>query len=180
MNDSARELPAGARQLPAPVFPDLAEYMHLAWNGLSAATPAARRVEAADHARDLLEDAIVLPLKDMDTDALVMAILQLRAGLARLLAATIPAAVPPAPATGGPSLDDNDLIAHLLDLISDAAPLDADVAVHVGRPLPAGLINTLAQAIHAPGLRPTGDYLEARGICGTSTIHITALTSGGA
>jgi hypothetical protein len=164
--------------LPQPVFPELVDYMRMAWNGLSAASPAARRVEAAESARDLLS-GIMLPLREMDADSLVMAILQLRAGLARLLAATIPAAVPPAPSTGT-LLDDADLVAHLLDLISDAAPLDADVAVHVGRPLPASLIDTLAQAIHAPGLRPSGDYLEARGICGLSTIHITAMTSGGA
>lgn len=179
MNAYHRELPQRARTLAEPVFPELAEYMRMAWNGLAAASPAARRVEAAESARDLLAEAIALPLKEMDTDALVMAILQLRAGLAQLLAATIPAAVPPAPAVGA-VLDDADLVAHLLDLFSDAAPLDADVAVHVGRPLPASLIDTLAQAIHAPGLRPSGDYLEARGICGSSTIHITAMTSGGA
>ncbi|MGE9282259.1 hypothetical protein ACP4B2_27435 [Streptomyces rochei] len=179
MNAQKPELPRTSRELSQPVFPELVDYMRMAWNGLSAASPAARRVEAAESARDLLSEAIVLPLKEMDADSLVMAILQLRAGLARLLAATIPAAVPPAPSTGS-VLDDADLVAHLLDLISDAAPLDADVAVHVGRPLPAPLIDTLAQAIHAPGLRPSGDYLEARGICGLSTIHITALTSGGA
>ncbi|QDO42904.1 hypothetical protein FNV62_36460 [Streptomyces sp. RLB3-17] len=179
MNAYNRELPQRAPTLTEPVFPELAEYMRMAWNGLAAASPAARRVEAAESARDLLSEAIALPLKEMDADALVMAILQLRAGLARLLAATIPAAVPPAP-SAGTVLDDADLVAHLLDLFSDAAPLDADVAVHVGRPLPAPLIYTLAQAIHAPGLRPSGDYLEARGICGSSTIHITAMTSGGA
>ncbi|MYQ91470.1 hypothetical protein GTY20_09085 [Streptomyces sp. SID4946] len=179
MNARHPELPHGPRRLPEPVFPELAEYMRMAWNGLSAASPAARRVEAAESARDLLSEAIALPLKEMNSDALVMAILQLRAGLARLLAATIPAAVPPAPSTGD-VLDDTDLVAHLLDLFSDAAPLDADVAVHVGHPLPAPLIDTLAQAIHAPGLRPSGEYLEARGICGNSTIHLTAMTSGGA
>ncbi|MGW6293827.1 hypothetical protein [Streptomyces sp. NPDC055058] len=179
MNTHQPELPRRTRALPEPVFPELAEYMRMAWNGLSAASPAARRVEAAESARDLLSEAIALPLKEMDSDALVVAILQLRAGLARLLAATIPAAVPPAPSTGD-VLDDTDLVAHLLDLFSDAAPLDADLAVHVGRPLPAPLIDTLAQAIHAPGLRPSGEYLEARGICGNSTIHLTAMTSGGA
>jgi len=179
VNAQKPELPWSSQALPQPVFPELVDYMRMAWNGLSATSPAARRVEAAESARDLLSEAIVLPLKEMDADSLVMAILQLRAGLARLLAATIPAAVPPAPSTGT-VLDDADLVARLLDLISDAAPLDADVAVHVGRPLPAPLISTLAQAIHAPGLRPSGDYLEARGICGLSTIHITAPTSGGA
>ncbi|MFJ1871107.1 hypothetical protein [Streptomyces chartreusis] len=179
MNAQMPELPRTSRELPQPAFPELVDYMRMAWNGLSAASPAARRVKAAESARDLLSEAITLPLQEMDADALVMAILQLRASLARLLAATIPAAVPPAPSTGT-VLDDAALVAHLLALISDAAPLDADVAVHVGRPLPAPLIDTLTQAIHAPGLRPSGDYLEARGICGSSTIHITALTSGGA
>ncbi len=80
MNAQKRELPWSARELSQPAFPELVDYMRMAWNGLSAASPAARRVEAAESARDLLSEAIVLPLKEMDADSLVMAILQLRAG----------------------------------------------------------------------------------------------------
>ena len=166
-------------RLPQPDLPSLDEYLRLAWNGLSATTPAARRVEAVESGRDLLAWLIGLPLDEMDTDSLVHALLYLRAGLARMVVATIPTAVPPVP-DSGPALDDADLVAHLMDLISDAAPLQADVAVHVAQPLPADLITSLARAINAPGLRPTGAYLEATGFCGSATIHLTALTAGGA
>ncbi|MFF2653585.1 hypothetical protein [Streptomyces sp. NPDC058045] len=171
--------PATVSRVPHPSPPSLDEYLRMAWNGLSATTPAARRVEATESGRDLLAWLIGLPLDEMDTDALVYALLHLRAGLARMVVATIPTAVAPAPESG-PALNDADLVSHLMDLISDAAPLHADVAVHVAQPLPADLITSLARAINAPGLRPTGTYLEAIGFCGSSTIHLTAQTAGGA
>lgn len=108
-------------RLPQPDLPTMDEYLRLAWNGLSATTPAARRVEAVESGRDLLAWLIGLPLDEMDTDSLVHALLYLRAGLARMVVATIPTAVPPVP-DPGPALDDADLVAHLMDLISDAAP----------------------------------------------------------
>jgi hypothetical protein len=168
-----------SEHLPAPVSPELAEYMRMAWSGLASQSPAARRVEAAEAAQGLLAEALTVPLAEMSHDELVTAVLYLRAGLARLLGATIPTAVAPAPTDddNDEALDDVDLIAHLLELIGDTEPLEADIAIHLGRPLPAHLITLLAQAIHAPGLRTTGDYLEARGVSGSSTIHLTALTA---
>lgn len=59
-------------------------------------------------------------------------------------------------------------------MISDVAPLEAHVAVDIGRPLPNPLIDSLVRAINAPGVLDAGGYLEARGHCGTSTVHITA------
>ncbi|MFE0369359.1 hypothetical protein [Streptomyces tendae] len=86
---------------------------------------------------------------------------------------TVPAATPP-PGSDQGGLTDDDLVASLFDVISDVAPLEADVAVHLGRPLPNPLIDTLVRAINAPVLRDAGGYVEARGHCGTSTVHITA------
>ena len=178
MNDHLPAASGHGRGLPAPVFSELGEYMRLAWSGLAAQSPAARRVEAAESAQGLLAEALTVPLAEMSHDELVTAILYLRAGLARLLAATVPAAVPPAPNDGdGEALEHLDLIAHLLELFGDTEPLEADIAIHLTRPLPAHLINLLAKAIHAPGLRASGEYLEARGACGSSTIPLTALTA---
>ncbi|MFF8994031.1 hypothetical protein ACF09H_29705 [Streptomyces sp. NPDC014983] len=135
-------------------------------------SPAERRVKAAEAARGVLHRAVTLDLKNMTAGELVREILEMRSALADLLT-VVPAATPPlSPDQGG--LTDDDLVASLLDMISNAAPLEADVTVHIGRPLPNPLINSLIRAINAPGLRDAGEYLEARGHCGTSTVHITA------
>ncbi|MFI6528255.1 hypothetical protein [Streptomyces uncialis] len=156
-----------------PVHPSLAEFAGMARNHLGSLSPAQRRVQAAETARDVLRRAIRLDLQGMQADELVLQVLEMRAALAGLLTVTVPAATPPAPTDDG-ALSDDDLVASLFDLISDAAPLDADVVVHVGRPLPHPLFNSLVRAINAPGLHDAGEYLEARGHCGTSTVHITA------
>ncbi|MET9779353.1 hypothetical protein ABZ023_34805 [Streptomyces sp. NPDC006367] len=156
-----------------PVHPSLAAFAGMARSRLGNLSPAERRVQAAEAARDVLLRAIKLDLKHMTADELVLEILEMRGALAGLLTVTVPAATPPpSPEQGG--LTDDDLVASLFDMISDVAPLEADVAVHIGRPLPNPLINTLVRAINAPGLRDAGGYLEARGHCGTSTVHITA------
>ncbi|MFJ4700585.1 hypothetical protein ACIP5N_21600 [Streptomyces sp. NPDC088768] len=157
-----------------PVHPSLAEFAGMARNRLGNLSPAERRVKAAEAARDVLRRAIKLDLKHMTTDELVLEILEMRGALAGLLTVTLPAATPPRRPEES-DLSDDDLVASLFDMISDVAPLEADVAVHIGRPLPSPLIDTLVRAINAPGLQVVGGgYLEARGHCGSSTVHITA------
>lgn len=156
-----------------PVHPSLAVFAGMARSRLGNLSPAERRVQAAEAAREVLLRVITLDLKNMTADELVLEILEMRGALAGLLTVTVPAATPPpSPEEGG--LTDDDLVASLFDMISDVAPLEADVAVHIGRPLPNPLIDSLVRAINAPGLRDAGEYLEARGHCGTSTVHITA------
>ncbi|WP_331746494.1 hypothetical protein OG923_33470 (plasmid) [Streptomyces halstedii] len=156
-----------------PVHPSLAEFAGMARSRLGNLSPAERRVKAAEAARDVLLRVIELDLKHMTTDELVLEILEMRAALAGLLTVTVPAATPPrTPMEGG--LTDEDLVASLFDMISDVAPLEAHVAVDIGRPLPNPLIDSLVRAINAPGLLDAGGYVEARGHCGTSTVHITA------
>ncbi|WP_159047712.1 hypothetical protein [Streptomyces sp. WM6378] len=141
-------------------------------------SPAERRVKAAEAARDVLRRVIKLDLSNMTEVQLVLELMEMRGVLASWLTVMVPAAVPPSrPELGG--LADDDLVASLFDMISDVAPLEADVAVHIGRPLPNPLIDSLARAINAPGLHDAGEYLEARGHCGTSTVHITAMASTG-
>ncbi|WP_329020546.1 hypothetical protein [Streptomyces sp. NBC_01601] len=161
-----------------PVYPSLAEFVGMARDRLGTLSPAERRVKAAEAARDVLLRVIKLDLKHMTPDELVLAIMEMRGALAGLLNVTIPAAEPPARPEGG-GLTDDDLVARLFDLISDAAPLEADVVVHVGRPLPNPLIDSLVKAINAPGLHVAGEYVEARGYCGSSSVHITAMSSAG-
>ncbi|MFG2210524.1 hypothetical protein [Streptomyces sp. NPDC048638] len=159
-----------------PVRPNLAEVVGMARSRLGHFSPAERRVKAAEAARDVLRRAIRLDLKGMSADELVLEVMEMRAALAGLLSVIIPAATPSAPVEGS-ALSDDDLVASLFDLISDAAPLEADVAVHVSRVLPNPLIDSLVKAINAPGVHDAGQYLEARGHCGTSTVHLTAMTS---
>lgn len=159
-----------------PAHPALATFAEMACIQLGNLSPAERRLKAAEAARNVLLREITLDLKNMTADELVLELLTMRAALAGLLTVTVPAATPhPSPEEGG--LSDDDLVASLFDVISDVAPLEADVAVHLSRPLPSALVDSLVQAINAPGLRYAGEYLEARGHCGTSTVHITATTS---
>ncbi|MCX4826524.1 hypothetical protein OG883_43590 [Streptomyces sp. NBC_01142] len=161
-----------------PVHPSLVEFVGMARSRLGNLSPAERRVKAAEAARDVLRRVIKLDLKSMSADELVLEVMEMRGALAGLLTVTVPAATPPArPEAGG--LTDDDLVASLFDMISDVAPLEADVAVHIGRPLPNPLIDSLVRAINAPGLQYAGEYLEARGHCGTSTVHITAMALAG-
>ncbi|MEW1760432.1 hypothetical protein AB0393_28465 [Streptomyces cyaneofuscatus] len=161
-----------------PVRPSLVEFVEMARGRLGDLSPAARRVRASEIARDVLRRALKLDLKHLSADELVLEIMEMRGALAGLLTVTVPAATPPAlPEDSG--LSDDDLVASLFDMISDVAPLEADVAVHIGRPLPNPLIDSLVRAINSPGLRDAGEYLEARGHCGTSTVHITAMASAG-
>ncbi|MFB6984422.1 hypothetical protein [Streptomyces sp. NPDC056304] len=160
--------------VPEPVHPDLAEVLVMARSHLGNLSPAERRVKTAHAARDILRAAIKYDLKHMSPEELVPAIMELRGALAGLLSVTIPAATPPSD-----ELDDGGLTAHLLDLISDAAPLSAEVSVHVGRVLPDPMLTALAQGINAPDVHKNAEYVEALGHCGTSTVHITALASTG-
>ncbi|MFH0246025.1 hypothetical protein ACGRHY_27245 [Streptomyces sp. HK10] len=157
--------------LPDPIFPSLEEFVRLAGNSLTATSPAARRTEAVAAARALLAEAIGLPLKDLTPDELVTVVLHLRAGLARLLAAVAPAAVAH---HQPPEEEDDTLIASLFHLLGDTAGLAAEVDVHVGRPLPASRLSALIHTIRTPDLQVIGDQVEATGICGSSTVHITA------
>ncbi|MER8119091.1 hypothetical protein [Streptomyces sp. NPDC094031] len=156
-----------------PVHPSLAAFAGMARSRLGNLSPAERRVKAAEAARDVLLRVIELDLRHMTTDELVLEILEMRAALAGLLTVTVPAATPP-PSPEESGLTDEDLVASLFDMISDVAPLEAHVAVDIGRPLPNPLIDSLVRAINAPGVLDAGGYLEARGHCGTSTVHITA------
>lgn len=162
-----------ARDGVEPVHPSLAAFAGMARSRLGNLSPAERRVKAAEAARDVLLRVIELDLKSMTTDELVLEIMEMRAALAGLLTVTVPAATPP-PSPEESGLTDEDLVASLFDMISDVAPLEAHVAVGIGRPLPNPLINSLVRAINAPGVLDAGGYLEARGYCGTSTVHITA------
>ncbi|GAA3710291.1 hypothetical protein ACRWOO_04525 [Streptomyces sp. NEAU-PBA10] len=155
------------------MHPSLAAFAGVARSRLDNLSPAERRVQAAEAASDVLLRASKLDLTHMTTDELVLTVLEMRRALAGLLTVTVPAATPP-PGSDQGGLTDDDLVASLFDVISDVAPLEADVAVHLGRPLPNPLIDTLVRAINAPGLRDAGGYVEARGHCGTSTVHITA------
>ncbi|MFK0142595.1 hypothetical protein [Streptomyces murinus] len=156
-----------------PVHPSLAAFAEMARNGPGHLSPAERRVKAAEAARDVLLRVVTLDLKNMTADELVLEIMEMHGALAGLLTVTAPAATPPpSPEEGG--LSDDDLVASLFDMVSDAAPLEADVAVHIARALPDPLINSLVRAINAQSLRYTGEYIEAHGHCGTSTVHITA------
>ncbi|TLQ39303.1 hypothetical protein [Streptomyces marianii] len=160
--------------LPKPVHPDLTEFLTMARSHLGNLSPAERRVKTAHAARDVLRTALRYDLKHMSSEELVLAIMELRGALAGLLSVTIPAATPPSG-----QMDDGDLTAHLLDLISDAAPLSAEVSVHVDRALPDPMLTALAQGINAPEVRRSAQYVEALGHCGTSTVHITALAAAG-
>ncbi|GGU49585.1 hypothetical protein [Streptomyces violascens] len=161
-----------------PVHPSLAEFAGMTHSRLGNLSPAEHQVRAAEVARDVLRRVIKLDLSHMTVDQLAMELREMRGVLAGLLTVMVPVAVPPArPELGG--LADDDLVAGLFDMIIDVAPLEADVAVHIGRPLPNPLIDSLARAINAPGLQDFGEYLEARGHCGTSTVHITAMASPG-
>jgi hypothetical protein len=152
----------------------LAEYLAMARSRLGNMSPAERRVKAAVAARDTLRHNLTLDLKHMTQDELVLATMELRGVLALLLSITLPAAIPAAA-----ELDDDDLVAHVFDLISDAAPLHAEVDVHLGRSLPDSLLQALLKGINADQAHAMGDYVEALGHCGTSTVHLTTLAAAG-
>ncbi|WP_141658553.1 hypothetical protein [Streptomyces mutabilis] len=157
-----------------PVRPTLSEYLTMARGRLGNLSPAQRRIQAAVAARDTLRHNLALGLMHMSQDELVMALMEMRGALALLLSVTIPAAVPPSG-----ELDDEDLVAHLFDLLSDAAPLHAEVHVRLGRALPDSLMASLLQGINGPQAHVTGDYVQAVGTCGTSTVHITTPSAAG-
>ena len=156
------------------------EFTRMAWDCLPADTPSGRRDQAVARSRAYLAEAVGLPLKTMTVDDLALAILHLRTSLAQLLTVIDHhAAVRPAE-PGGP-VDADDLVADLLDVIAGTAGLHAGVAIDVAQPLPSHLIDTLARAIDAPGVRISGTYIEAVGSCGTSAVRVTATcASGGA
>lgn len=160
-----------------PVHPSLAEFAGTARNRLGNVSPAQGRVLAAEAARDVLNRAITLDLKRLTPDEIALEFLEIRKALDGLLTVSVPAATPP-PLPYENELTDEDLVDHLFDLISDAAPLGADVTVHVSRSLPDNLINSLVRAINAPGIRAAGEYVEAYGSCGTSSVQITAMAGG--
>ncbi|MFF0626744.1 hypothetical protein [Streptomyces sp. NPDC004296] len=164
----------GAPEGAAPLKIDLPEYTRLAWNGLTSPTIPGRRAEAVAAARTFLTEAITLPLEKMSGDETALALIQLRAVLARLLAATDRSLTPPDPRASGERAEAEDLCASLLDLIAGTPALAADITIHLDIPLPADLIGALARAIDAPGLRANGSVAEAVGSCGSSTIHLTA------
>ncbi|MER6127480.1 hypothetical protein ABT173_33845 [Streptomyces sp. NPDC001795] len=164
-----------ADQPAQPVPTSLVDYLAMARDRLGNLSPAQRRVQAAVAGRDTLQYNLALDLKHMSPDELVLAIMELRQALALLLSVSTPAENPPSAELG-----DEDLVAHVFDLISDAAPLHAEVDIHLGRVLPDPLLEALLQGINAPGAHATGGYVEALGHCGTSTVHITALTAGSA
>lgn len=163
-----------ARPGTAPLPVSLTEYTRLAWNGLTSPTVPGRRAEAVAAARTFLTEAITLPLDKMSGDETALALIQLRAVLARLLAATDRSLTPPDPRASGERAEAEDLCAGLLDLIAGTPALAADITIHLDVALPADLIGTLARAIDAPGLRTSGPVAEAVGSCGSSTIHLTA------
>ncbi|MFJ9580771.1 hypothetical protein ACIRQF_30825 [Streptomyces sp. NPDC101191] len=152
----------------------LAEYLAMARGRLGNMSPAERRVKAAVAARDTLRHNLTLDLKHMSQDELVLTVMEMRGALALLLSITLPAATPPSAELG-----DDDLVAHIFDLISDAAPLHAEVDVHLGRRLPSPLLQALLKGINADQARATGNYVEALGHCGTSTVHLTTLAAAG-
>lgn len=167
---SGSDRPTSAKPLPV----TLTEYTRLAWNGLTSPTIPGRRAEAVAGARTFLTEAIALPLDKMSGDETALALIQLRAVLARLLAATDRSLTPPDPRSSGERAEAEDLCAGLLDLIAGTPALAADITIHLDVALPADLIGTLARAIDAPGLKTSGPVAEAVGSCGSSTIHLTA------
>ncbi|KJS53218.1 hypothetical protein VM98_26610 [Streptomyces rubellomurinus subsp. indigoferus] len=169
-------VPAGAAAEPVFVGIDVDVFTRMAWDCLGADTPVARRERATALGRAYLAEAVNLPLKTMGIDDLALVILHLRTSLAQLLTVIDHhTAVRPAEPDG--DLDADDLVADLLDVIAGTAGLNAGVAIDIAQPLPAHLINVLAQAIGAPGVRTSGTVVEAIGSCGTSAVRVTATRS---
>ncbi|MFB7475583.1 hypothetical protein [Kitasatospora sp. NPDC056184] len=163
------------RQKPAPVFTgiDADVFTKMAWDQLAASLPVERRMKAVETGRALLAESLTLPLHSMGVDDLAMAVMQLRCSLAQLLT-VIDHHGGSRPVGPMNQLDADDLVADLLDVIAGTAGLHADVAIDVAQPLPPYLIDTLARAIGAAGLRLDGPLVQALGACGTSSIRVTA------
>ncbi|MYZ37351.1 MULTISPECIES: hypothetical protein [unclassified Streptomyces] len=155
-----------------PVRASLTEYLTMARSRLGHMSPAERRVKAAVAGRDTLRYNLTLDLGRMSQDELVLAAMELRGALALLLSVTIPAATPPSTA-----MNDDDLIAQVFDLISDAAPLHAQMHLHLDRVLSEPLMETLLKGINASRTQGFGKCVEAIGHCGTTTVRITALAA---
>lgn len=151
----------------------LAAFAALARNQYPARSPAERRVQAAEDARETLNEALGLPLTDMTRDEVVLAFLKLRSSLAGLLTEAIPAATPPSH-PDVPDPEGEEVVASLLDVISGAASVHADIAVDLDQPLPADLINVLARAVNAPGVTTEGRLRIAVGDCGSARVLVRA------
>lgn len=67
-----------------------------------------------------------------------------------------------------------DTLARLLEFLSAAGELGADVQVKLHAPVPAELMQCVREAIEAPGFRFEGPLVEAVGYSGTSTVTVTA------
>ncbi|MEO3976814.1 hypothetical protein [Streptomyces sp. CAU 1734] len=154
----------------APAHAGLPQYVAMARGRLGKLGPAASRIEAAVAGRAALRHSLGLDLRRLSPDDLVLELMELRGTLALLLSLSIPAAIPQSGA-----LDDEDLVAHVFDLVSDAAPLHAEVSLRISRSLPDPLQAALLKGINAPRAHAAGEFVEARGHCGTSTVQITTL-----
>lgn len=69
---------------------------------------------------------------------------------------------------------ENDLFARLIEFLTDAAGLYADITVKLHRPVPTELMECVKATIESPGFRFTGPLAEAIGHCGTATVSVQA------
>ncbi|MEU5218517.1 hypothetical protein AB0G79_20280 [Streptomyces sp. NPDC020807] len=67
-----------------------------------------------------------------------------------------------------------DALARLLEFLSAAGELGADITIKVHAPVPVELMHSVREAIEAPGFRFSGRLTEAVGHSGTSTVTVTA------
>lgn len=67
-----------------------------------------------------------------------------------------------------------DALARLLDFLSAAGELGADVQIKLHAPVAADVMQCVREAIEAPGFRFEGLLTEAVGHSGTSTVTVTA------
>ncbi|MEU9857239.1 hypothetical protein [Streptomyces sp. NPDC047974] len=67
-----------------------------------------------------------------------------------------------------------DALARLLEFLSAAGDLGADIQIKLHAPVPAELMQCVREAIEAPGFRFEGRLTEAVGHSGTSTVSVMA------